>query len=135
MSTMIYSAETAKANTQFVKDFGAAANKRGFSIHNEDKMELAHTFGAHGVEVAEDFDLHMIQICKPEKAAKSLSANPERAALMPKFVITFSKGDKTQVRMFKYGRELLSELLDDTVFPDSMEETYNAIIASIEDAL
>jgi uncharacterized protein (DUF302 family) len=135
MSTCIYRAETAKGNSQFVKDLGVAAANRGFQIHNEDKMALAHTFGAHGVEVAEGFDLHMIQICKPQKAAKSLSVNPERAALMPKFVITFSKDGKTQVRMLKYGREMLTELLDDQEFPNSMEETYMSIIAAIEEAL
>ena len=31
--------------------------------------EMAHTFGRHGAHVAEDFDLHMIQICKPSFCA------------------------------------------------------------------
>jgi len=97
-------------------------------------MAMAYTFGQHGVEVAEGFDLHMIQICKPTKAAKSLSKNPERAVLMPKFVMVFSKDEKTQVRMLKYGRELISELIDDDEFPKSLEETFSNIIAIIDAA-
>lgn len=135
MSTCVYRAESGKSVEQFVNAFGKAATERGFTIHNEDKMEMAHIFGAHGVEVAEGFDLHMIQICKPAKAALSLSKNPERAILMPKFVMTFSQNGKTQVRMLKYGRELISELVDDAEFPASLEETFKSIIAAIDESL
>lgn len=130
----LYKAETSKSVNRFVKDLGIAAKKRGFIIHNEDKMEMAHSFGKHGVEVAEGFDLHMIQICKPEKAAKSLSKNPERAILMPKFVMTFTKDGKTQIRFLSYGKDLIKSLVDDPEFPDSLEETYKNIIAMIEEA-
>jgi len=69
-------------------------------------MEMANNFGKHGVQVGAEFDLHMIQICKPEKAASSLSQNPERAALMPKFITTF-----TQIRMLRYGRTMIEALV------------------------
>ncbi|BCB96737.1 DUF302 domain-containing protein [Dissulfurispira thermophila] len=130
----LYKAETLKSINRFVKDLGTAAKKRGFIIHNEDKMEMAHSFGKHGVKVAEGFDLHMIQICKPEKAAKSLSKNLERAILMPKFVMTFTKDGKTQIRFLSYGKDLIKILVDDPEFPDSLEETYKNIIAMIEEA-
>lgn len=130
----LYKTETIKSINQFVKDLNNAAKKRGFIIHNEDKMEMAHSFGKHGVEVAEGFDLHMIQICKPEKAAKSLQKNPERAILMPKFIMTFTKNGKTQIRFLSYSKEMIANIVDDTEFPDSLEETYKNIIAMIEEA-
>lgn len=135
MSTCVYRAETGKSVTAFVTDFSATITARGFSVHNEDKMEMARIFGAHGAEVAEGFDLHMIQICKPDKAAKSLSANPERAVLMPKFVMCFSKNGKTQVRMLKFGRDLIAELVDDAEFPASLEETFKTLIEAIDVSL
>lgn len=33
-------------------------------------MDMAHTFALHGAETPAGFDLHMVQLCKPEKAAK-----------------------------------------------------------------
>jgi uncharacterized protein (DUF302 family) len=135
MSTCVYRAESDKSVDQFVNSFGKIATEHGFSIHNEDKMEMAHIFGAHGAEVAEGFDLHMVQICKPAKAAKSLSANPERAVLMPKFIMVFSKDGKTQVRMLKYGRELIAELVDDAEFPGSLEETFTTLSELIDTAV
>lgn len=130
----LYVTETSKPVNQFVRDLGSAAKKRGFIIHNEDKMEMAHSFGKHGVKVAQGFDLHMIQICKPEKAAKSLVRNPERAILMPKFVMTFTKNGNTQIRFLSYSKEMIRSLIDDPEFPDSLEETYKNIIEMIEEA-
>ena len=72
----LFPTETTEDNTQFVKDLNRIAEKHGFIIHNEDEMSMAEMFGSHGVEVAGDFDLHMIQLCKPEKAAKNLAVNP-----------------------------------------------------------
>ena len=98
MSDHLYATESKKTTYQFAMDFGEIVKKYGFVIHNESTMDMAHTFGQHGAEVAKEFDLHMIQICKPEKASKSLQANPERAILMPKYVMTFSKEGNTQIR-------------------------------------
>jgi hypothetical protein len=106
----------------------------GFFIHNESKMDMAHIFGRHGVEVAEGFDLHMVQICKPSKAGQSLSKNPERAVLMPKFVTTFTRDGKTQIRFLRYSRELVAKLIDDAEFPDSLVASFNEIIIIIEEA-
>jgi uncharacterized protein (DUF302 family) len=130
----LYAAETSKNTKQFVKDLGEAARKYGFIIQNEEKMEMSRSFGAHGVEVAPDFDLHMIQVCKPEKAAKSLGKNPERAVLMPKFIMTFSQGGKTQIRFLRYSEEDIRGLLDDGEFPCSLAETYHLIVSLIEEA-
>ena len=130
----VYGTETEKSNKAFVEDLGRIARKKGFTIHNEEKMEMAHAFGIHGIKVAEDFDLHMIQLCKPEKAAKSLAANPERAILMPKFIMTFSKNGKTQIRFLKFSEENIRNVVDDDLFPASLQETYGAIISMIEEA-
>lgn len=100
----IYRTDTDKAVSRFVGDLSSAARAEGFLIHNESTMEMAHVFGHHGVDVAKDFDLHMIQICNPDKAARSLSKNPERSVLMPKFIMTFSQNDRTQIRFLHYDR-------------------------------
>ena len=131
----LYQKETEKPLAQFIKNLKSAGMTRGFIIHNESGMEMAHTFGAHGVEVAQGFDLHMIQICKPEKAAVSLQANPERAILMPKFVMIFTQNAKTQVRLLIYNRPMIEALVGEPAFADSLEESYNAIKNMIEEAL
>ncbi len=130
----LYVTETDKSNSQFVKDLGKVVSKYGFIIHNEEKMEMANTFGAHGAEVAGGFDLHMIQICKPEKAAKSLASNPERAVLMPKFIMTFTKEGKTQIRFLKFSAENIRSVVEDDLFPGSLAETYDKIVEMIEEA-
>ena len=130
----LYATDTEKSTSTFVRDLGKVVKKYGFIIHNENTMEMAHSFGRHGAEVAEDFDLHMIQICKPEKAARSLSANPERAVLMPKFIMTFSKEGKTQIRFLRYSAENIKAVVDDAQFPLSLAETYQAIVKMIEEA-
>ena len=134
MGAEIYSAESDKPVERFVADLASAAARRGFFIHNESKMDMARTFGRHGVEVAQGFDLHMIQVCKPQKAGKSLSKNPERAVLMPKFVVTFSDNGRTQVRFLRYSRELVAALVEDSEFPDSLVESFGEIVAMIEEA-
>ncbi|MFZ5764253.1 MAG: DUF302 domain-containing protein [Thermodesulfobacteriota bacterium] len=130
----VYATESAKSTKEFVKALGAVAKKNGFVLHNETTMDMAHSFGKHGAEVAEGFDLHMIQICKPEKAAKSLSANPERAILMPKFVMTFTKNGKTQIRFLTFSADNIRAVVDDEAFPASLAETYKKIIEMIEEA-
>lgn len=128
----IYRSETDKSVERFVADLSTVVKARGFLINNEDKMEMAHTFGQHGVEVAADFDLHMIQVCKPQKAAKSLSKNPERAVLMPKFIMTFSRDNCTQIRFQHYSREAVESLVEDDEFPDSLLQSFEDIIEMIE---
>lgn len=131
----VYRSASDKPMARFINELTQAAESKGFLIHNEDKMEMAHTFGRHGAEVAEGFDLHMIQICKPEKAAKSLSKNPERAVLMPKFVMAFSENGKTQIRFLHPARNTVRQLVDDEEFPASLDESIVQIIRIIEDAM
>ena len=130
----IYKSETDKPIEEFVAELAGMAKASGFTIHNEDSMEMAHTFGRHGVAVAENFDLHMIQICKPEKAAKSLAKNPERAILMPKFIMTYSDQGKTQIRFLHYSPETVRALVDDEEFPQSLAESFAQIINFIDAA-
>ncbi|MGD9019880.1 MAG: DUF302 domain-containing protein [Desulfuromonadales bacterium] len=130
----IYQSQTTKPIDRFVDDLDQAARARGFLIHNKETMAMAHTFGRHGAHVAEDFDLHMIQICKPEKACKSLSKNPERAVLMPKFVMTFSHSGATQIRFLHYRPETVRDLIDDVEFPESLAASFAEIIDVIEEA-
>lgn len=135
MGDHLFSTETAKSSARFAGDFKKVAEKYGFVIHNESHMDMAHTFGSHGVQVAEGFDLHMIQVCKPDKSAKSLHLNPERAILMPKYVMTFSKQNVTQIRFFYFSQENIRALIDDKDYPASLAETYRKIISMIEEAV
>jgi hypothetical protein len=130
----LYRTESAKPLSAFVRDLGMTARKYGFVIHNEDKMDMGSTFRKHGTEVAAGFDLHMMQLCKPEKAAKSLGANPERAILMPKFIMAFTRNDKTQIRFLQHGQDEIRQLVEDEAFPGSLTETYDRIRAIIEEA-
>lgn len=130
----LYATETPKSPAEFAKDFASVAKRYGFVINNSESMNMARTFSAHGADVGEDFDLHMIQVCKPEKASMSLRANPERAILMPKFVMAFSKGDATQLRFMSYGKEDIQAMVDDDVFPGSLGESYEKIVSMIEEA-
>lgn len=134
MNVEIFRVESSKPLDVYVKDLASAASRRGFFIHNESKMDMARTFGRHGLEVAADFDLHMIQVCKPIKAAHSLGRNPERAVLIPKFVIVFTREGKTQVRFMHFARELVAQLIDDADFPESLAQSFDEIIAMIEEA-
>lgn len=130
----VYTATSGKSASEFAKSLSEVAKKNGFVIHNESTMDMAHSFGQHGAEVAEDFDLHMMQICKPEKAAKSLSGNPERAILMPKFIMTFSKEGKTQIRFLSYSEENIRAVVVDDIFPASLAGTYKKIHEMIDEA-
>lgn len=135
MSADVFRAETGKSIVDFIKDLGKSMAMHGFVIHNEDKMEMVHHFGHHGVELAEGFDLRMVQICAPKKSAKSLIENPERAVLLPKFIVVFSKNNRTQVRMLRISQQLVAELVEDAEFPALHESVCDSLITAIEETL
>ncbi|HBI14109.1 MAG TPA: DUF302 domain-containing protein [Desulfobulbaceae bacterium] len=135
MHDHIYRNQTEKKPPQFADDLQKIVSRHGFIIHNESTMEMAQTFGKHGADVAEGFDLHMIQICKPDKASASLQANPERAILMPKHVMVFSKDGQTQIRFFHFSQDNIRAMVDDAEFPASLAGTYGKIIAMVEEAI
>ncbi len=127
--------ETEKSVEDVIAGLLKVSEGTGFMIHNEDKMEMANTFGSHGVEVAEGFDLHMVQICNPEKAGASLQKNHERAALIPKFVTIFSQNGKTQVRLLRLNPALIEGLIQDKEFASSSAKNYDAIIGLVDRAI
>ncbi len=127
--------ESDKSVEAFVASLQNAAAESGFIVNNPGSMDMAGTFADHGIAVEAGFDLYMIQICKPDKAARSLARNPERAVLMPKFVMAFSKGGKTQVRFLSYSREMIEWVVDDPEFAGSLEQSYQAIAGMIRSAL
>jgi uncharacterized protein (DUF302 family) len=135
MSDKLYRNQTEKKPVRFAEDLQKVVQRHGFIIHNENTMEMAQTFGRHGAEVAEGFDLHMIQICKPDKAAISLQTNPERAILMPKHVMVFSRDEQTQIRFFHFSPDNIRAMVDDDDFPASLAGTYGKIIDMIEEAI
>lgn len=131
----LYVCESEKSVQQFVADFAAIAVKNAFVVNNSETMDMKTTFREHGGTVPDEFDLHMMQICKPTKADKSLTANPERAILMPKFVMVFSKDGKTQIRYLSYSADDIAALvLDDSKFPESLAQTFTKIRSMINEA-
>lgn len=131
----LYAVESEKTVGHFVEDFAEILDANDFVINNKATMHMKETLTAHGGEVPEDFDLHMIQVCKPTKADKSLTANPERAILMPKFVHVFSKDNKTQVRYLSYDQEYIAQLVPgDSKFPASLNQTFTKIRSMIDEA-
>jgi len=134
-SNTLYAVESEKSVSRFVSDFAVIAEENDFVINNKATMNMKETFGSHGGQVPEDFDLHMMQICKPTKADKSLTANPERAILMPKFVHVFTRNSKTQIRYLSFGPGFIEELVPgDRRFPQSLEQTSTKIRTMIDEA-
>lgn len=132
----LYAVESEKSVTKFVDDFAAVVVKNNFVINNEHSMNMRKTFAEHGGNVPENFDLHMIQICKPTKADKSLTFNPERSILMPKFVHVFSKNNKTQIRYLSYSQEDIGNLVEnDEKFSGSLKQTFTTIRSMIDEAI
>lgn len=132
----VYRVESKKSVAQFVDDFIAVANKYDFVVNNFETMDMKKTFHAHGGSVPDEFDLHMMHVCKPTKADASLTANPERSILMPKFVMVFTKDAETHVRYLSYSVEEVLELIpDDPKFPESVCKTYVKIRSMIDEAL
>jgi uncharacterized protein (DUF302 family) len=134
--TQIYQATTPKPLPDYLAALEGAATRRGFSIHNRANMAMAATYRQHSLPVPADFDLHMIQVCKPEKSSQSFLANIERAPLMPKFIMVFSRDGATRVRFLSYGQKLIADLVPgDARFPESLAQTYAAIREMIDEAL
>ncbi|WP_432822455.1 DUF302 domain-containing protein [Trichloromonas sp.] len=132
----IYRAATTKPLADYVAALDAAATRRGFSIHNRAHMAMAEMYQAQNLPMPADFDLHMVQVCKPEKSSLSFRANIERAPLMPKFIMVFSKDGATQVRFLAYRKELIAALVPgDAQFPESLVQTYAVIREMIDEAL
>ena len=130
----LYVTESGKSVKQFVADFAAKAAENAFVVNNADTMDMKTTFREHGGTVPDEFDLHMMQVCKPTKADASLTANPERAILMPKFVMVFSKDGKTQVRYLSYSADDIAALVpDDPKFPESLAQTFAKIRSMIDE--
>lgn len=131
----LYAVDSEKSVARFVGDFSAIAERNQFVVNNADTMSMKETFRQHGGEVPDDFDLHMMQVCKPTKADKSLSFNPERAVLMPKFVMVFSRDGRTQIRYLSYSAADIAEIVPgDPEFTESLAQTFAKIRSMIDEA-
>jgi hypothetical protein len=53
---------------------------------------------------------------------------------MPKFIMTFSQNDRTQIRFLYYAPETVQLLVDDPEFPASLNESFKRIIGFIDEA-
>ena len=131
----LYVTQSVKSVGKFAEDFKIVAEKYGFLIHNSTTMDMAKTFTEEGAPVPDDFDLHMIHICKPAKSSVSLVTNLERSIFMPKFVMAFTKNAITEIRYLSYGQEDIRELVvEDDALPDSLTQTFVKIRSMIDEA-
>ncbi len=131
----LYRAESEKSVEQFVSDFHDVGKKYDFVINNFENMDMKQTFREHGGIVPDEFDLQRVQVCKPTKAEASRTANPERASLLPKFVMVFTKDDETHIRYLSYSiNEILELVPDDPKFPESVSQTFEKIRSMIDEA-
>ncbi len=131
----IISYETEKPVLEFIVDLEKSMNKRGFIIHNKDHMALKDTYDAHHIEMPEGFDLHMLQLCKPEKSSEMLKNNLERVSFLPKFINVWTGNGKTQIRMLQYDGQEVAALLDDEKYGRAIKESFSSIAGFIEEAL
>jgi uncharacterized protein (DUF302 family) len=130
----LYSVTSEKSVAQFVADFSDVVKKNAFVVNNHENMDMKKTFREHGGTVPDEFDLHMMQVCKPTKADGSLTTNPERAIFMPKFVMVFSQAGKTQIRYLSFSAEdIAAFVLDDPKFSESVGQTFVKIRSMIDE--
>ena len=135
-SENLHAVESKRSVKEFVDKFTSIARANDFVVNNLGTMDMKQTFREHGGEVPDHFDLHMIQVCKPTKADKSLVSNPERCIMMPKFVHVFSRENRTQVRYMSYSHECVADFVpDDPKFPQSIGRTFSKIQAMINEAV
>ncbi len=131
----VFKAETTKSIGEFLEAFERNGAERGFLINNRATMDMARTFESHGFAVNEGFDVHLVQVCNPAKASKALSANPERAPLIPKFIALFTAGGRTQVRLLRIEPALAAALVEDEAFPQSLKGSFDTLAGLIEASL
>jgi uncharacterized protein (DUF302 family) len=131
----ILSYETEKPIAKFVADLEKSMNKRGFIIHNKNHMALKETYDTHEIDMPEGFDLHMLQLCKPEKSSEMLKKNLERVSFLPKFINVWTGDEKTQVRMLQYDGQEVAHLLNDEKYGNAMAKSFASIAGFIEEAL
>ncbi len=136
MNTEIFKTNTTKSPEKFIEYLKVSAQKSGFLVR--DVHDMKQIFNEHGVEVNADFNYYMVQICNPKKAYGSISTNPERGVLIPKFVMVFydAKNKTTEIRFLNYGANFVKSLFEhDEVFQKTLPESCKTIISIINDAV
>ncbi|ODS42082.1 MAG: hypothetical protein MSIBF_01705 [Candidatus Altiarchaeales archaeon IMC4] len=124
----IFNAKTDKSAKDFIDCLKVSAKQSGFIVR--DIHDMGHIFSENGIAVSDDFNYYMIQICNPEKAYKSLSDNPERGVLIPKFVMVFedAKNKTTEIRFLNYNADFVKSLFEkDAAFQKSPPESCKTI--------
>lgn len=134
MRDELYKNQTSKSPKQFAQDFKQICEKYGFTIYNEAEMDQAALYRGMGFEVRDDFDLHMMRVCKLENSSQSVQMNPERAILVPKYVAVFSKDGATQIRFLHPTEDKISAVSGDSV-PTKLGQVLKKIISMIEEAI
>lgn len=135
---------TKKNINSFLNDLEAVVSDKGFIVVHKDKANLAAFYRDSGVELPDDFDIRMIQICRPKISGKLLLQNPERAIFIQKFIFVFSRNGNTEVSVLGYSADIVSSLLgnnipengiSDTEFAKNLEKSLQKIGEMIDAAL
>jgi len=128
----------------FITDLTAEIEKRGFSIHHQDKSDMVEFYRNEGVKLPDNYKHKMIQICKAEASGVSLHTNPERSVFVQKFIFIYSKGETTEIRILAYSGQLIADLLghnefekgpSDDDFGKRMDKTFATMQEMVEIAL
>ncbi len=140
----IFRNSTDKPLGEFVADFSRAAEKRGFVLYHQDKSDLVAFYRSTGVELPDNYQHVMLQICKPQQSGGSLLLNPERSVFVQKFVFVYTKGAATEVRFLGFSGNLIADLLghnsfdggpSDDAFGERMEGTFATMQEMVTEAL
>jgi len=99
-------------------------------------FDMAEDFRSHGVVVSADFEYYSVMICNPEKAYKSILANPVRGAVLlpPKQIVVYKNtGGQTIMAYTAPGKDELSRIIpDDKDLQNALSKTGNKILEFIE---
>lgn len=130
--------KTHKSLVQFVSDLESSAESVGFKVVHKGKSNIADFYASNGVMLPKDFDLEMIQICRPEVSGPILYQNPARAVFIQKYIFVFTKNGLTEICALRYSAGVVAELLEETVDDgfskrqeESFEKTKDIIMAAL----
>ncbi|MDA3902028.1 MAG: hypothetical protein PF441_01120 [Desulfuromusa sp.] len=112
----IFRNSTEKQFDTFLEDLTREIEAEGFSIQNREKSDLIAFYRGEGVEMPDNYQHIMLQVCKPVNSGKSLPANPERSVFVQKFIFVYNKGGKTEIRFLGYSAKLIGDLLGHNEF-------------------
>jgi len=140
----IFKNSTEKPFETFLEDLTREIEAEGFSIQNRERSDLIAFYRGEGIDLPNDYKHIVLQICKPEKSGKSLSANPERCVFVQKFIFVYNQGGKTEIRFLGFSANLVGDLLghnefaggpSDDMFAEGLSATFSLMEKIVQGAV